>query len=45
MQELQMMGGILLVMGAVIDAFWTTFWIDGGGGPLTSAFLRALFIL
>ena len=28
--------GIALLLLAVVDALWTTLWVDGGGGPLTS---------
>lgn len=28
--------GVALLLGAVVDLFWTTLWIEGGAGPLTS---------
>jgi hypothetical protein len=28
--------GILLLLVVLVDALWTTLWVDGGGGPLSS---------
>ncbi|ELY63526.1 potassium channel family protein [Natrinema versiforme] len=28
--------GVILLVGAVIDLLWTTLWVEGGAGPLTS---------
>jgi len=28
--------GIVLLMGVVVDLLWTTLWVEGGAGPLTS---------
>ena len=30
------MVGIILLLVVFIDALWTTLWVDGGGGPLTT---------
>ena len=28
--------GVLLVLAATVDLIWTTLWVNGGGGPVTS---------
>ncbi|HEX2095473.1 MAG TPA: potassium channel family protein [Longimicrobiaceae bacterium] len=36
MSLLCLVAGVLLITLAAIDALWTTLWVDGHGGPLTS---------
>lgn len=31
-----LIAGIALILLVFVDALWTTLWVDGGGGPLTS---------
>jgi hypothetical protein len=46
---LVLLAGALLVAGAILDALWTTIWIDGHAGPVagrfTSGLRRVTFVL
>ncbi|WP_281246994.1 hypothetical protein [Natrinema salaciae] len=28
--------GVIVLVGTVVDVLWTTLWVEGGAGPLTS---------
>ncbi|HET8655135.1 MAG TPA: hypothetical protein VFL93_06445 [Longimicrobiaceae bacterium] len=49
MKLLVLLAGALLVVGAILDALWTTIWIDGHAGPIagrfTSGLRRVTFVL
>ena len=36
MTPVYLVPGISLLLVAVVDALWTTLWVDGGAGPVSS---------
>ncbi|PZD96347.1 two pore domain potassium channel family protein [Paenibacillus sambharensis] len=36
MNELYLIAGILLLIAGIVDFVWTTLWVEGGAGPITS---------
>ncbi|GAB3677835.1 potassium channel family protein [Halopiger thermotolerans] len=36
MQPLFLLAGFALLVAAIVDIIWTTLWVDGGSGPLSS---------
>jgi hypothetical protein len=43
MDELLILAGVLLLVFAVVDLLWTTLWVDGGAGPLSSRIMQGLW--
>ena len=43
MHELLLLVGLLLLAFAVVDLLWTTLWVDGGAGPLSSRMMEGLW--
>lgn len=37
--------GVFLLLAAMLDLIWTTLWVNGGGGPITSGVERAVWPL
>jgi hypothetical protein len=42
LKPLVLLAGVLLTAAAILDALWTTLWIDGHGGPIAGRFTSGL---
>ena len=45
MHEVQWIIGGCIILVTLLDAFWTTIWIDGGSGPITSRLTNSLWFI
>ncbi len=43
MNELYLVAGILLTIWGLVEGLWTTLWIDGNSGPVTSRFTTGIW--
>ncbi|MEY7851811.1 ion channel [Natrarchaeobius sp. A-rgal3] len=43
MQPLFLVTGIVILVAVVVDLIWTTLWVDGGSGPLSSRLTTAVW--